>query len=56
MLFLFTKHSKAIFIFALALGTLAAYIARINYHPAMTYVVDICMVFCTLGLILWPRT
>jgi len=50
-----TKNSKIIFFLALVIGTLAAYLARINYHPAMTYVVDISLVFCTLGLIFWRK-
>jgi len=49
------RNSKVIFFLALVIGTLAAYLARINYHPAMTYVVDISLVFCTLGLIFWRK-
>lgn len=52
---LLTKYSKAIFFLALVLGTVAAYLARINYHPVMTYLVDICFVLCAIGLMFWPK-
>jgi len=50
-----TKYSKIIFFLAVISTFVAAYLARINYHPFMTYIVDISFVLCAVGLMFWPR-
>ena len=50
-----TKYSKIIFFLGLFLGTLGAYLERVDFHPYMEYTVDISLVLCAIGLMFWPR-
>jgi len=50
-----TKYSKNIFLVGLSLGLTSAYLERVDYHPAMVYITDFCLILCALGITFWPR-